>query len=102
MHQQQDVVNEGLLREVLASPDYRARSAATRVLCYWRDRVPEPISLLQKLVGDEHPRVRLEAVRALSFFDSQEAIDAATEVLIYPVDPYLEYVYKETMDTLEP
>jgi hypothetical protein len=102
MHQQQDVINEALLKEVLASPDYRARSAATRVLCYWRDRVPEPISLLQERVNDGHPRVRLEAVRALSFFDSQEAIDAATEVLIYPTDEYINYVYKETMDTLEP
>ena len=102
MHQQQDVVNQSLLKEVLASKDYRARSAATRVLCYWRDRVPEPIALLQTLVNDPHPRVRLEAVRALSFFDSQEAIDAATEVLIHPTDDYINYVYKETMDTLEP
>ena len=30
-----------LLKRVLASPDFRARAAATRVLCYWRDRVPE-------------------------------------------------------------
>jgi hypothetical protein len=102
MHQQQDVVNEALLKEVLASSDYRARAAATRVLCYWRDRVPEPIALLQTLVNDAHPRVRVEAVRALSFFGSQEAIDAATEVLIHPTDDYINYVYKETMDTLEP
>lgn len=102
MHQQQDVVNEALLKQVLASPDYRARAAATRVLCYWRDRVPEPIALLQTLVNDDHPRVRVEAVRALSFFDSQEAIDAATEVLIHPTDEYITYVYKETIDTLEP
>lgn len=102
LHQQQDVVNEALLKEVLASRDYRARSAATRVLCYWRDRVAEPIDLLQTLVNDEHPRVRVEAVRALSYFDSQEAIDAATEVLIHPTDEYINYVYKETLDTLEP
>lgn len=102
MHQQQDVVNESLLKDVLASKDYRARAAGTRVLCYWRDRVPEPIALLQTLVNDEHPRVRLEAVRALSFFDNQAAIDAATEVLLYPTDDYINYVYKETLDTLEP
>ena len=46
--------------------------------------------------------MRLEAIRALSFFDSQEAIDVTTEVLIHPTDEYLNYVYKETMDTLEP
>jgi len=102
MHQQHDVVNEDLLQQVLASPDYRARSAATRVLCYWRDRLKEPLKTLQTLVNDPHPRVRLEAVRALSFFDNQEAIDVATEVLIHPTDDYINYVFKETMDTLEP
>ena len=50
-------------------PEPRARAAATRVLCYWRDRVGEPLELLRKQVNDEHPRVRLEAIRALSFFD---------------------------------
>jgi hypothetical protein len=102
LHQQHDTVSEPLLKEVLASPDYRTRSAATRVLCYWRDRVSEPLKVLQTLVNDEHPRVRLEAVRALSFFDSQEAIDVATESLLHPTDDYLKYVFDETMKTLEP
>ena len=58
---------------MLTCPEPEARAAATRVLCYWRDRVEEPLELLRKQVNDEHPRVRLEAVRALSFFNSQEA-----------------------------
>jgi hypothetical protein len=102
MHQQQARVNPELLKQVLASPDYRARSAATRVLCYWRDRLDEPLALLQALVNDDHPRVRLEALRALSFFDNQEAIDIATESLLHPTDDYLKYVFDETMKTLEP
>ncbi|MGH7199285.1 MAG: PVC-type heme-binding CxxCH protein, partial [Planctomycetaceae bacterium] len=35
--QHHDVVDEPLLKRLLTSPDYRARAAATRVLCYWRD-----------------------------------------------------------------
>ena len=101
LHQAHDMVNEKLLKQVLRSPDYRARAAATRVLCYWRDRVSQPISLLQVQVNDEHPRVRLEAVRALSFFNSQEAIDVAVESLIHEQDYYLDYTLKETMKTLE-
>jgi glucose/arabinose dehydrogenase/lysophospholipase L1-like esterase len=100
LHQRHDVVNVELLRQVLRSPDYRARAAATRVLCYWRDRVAEPLKLLQVQVNDEHPRVRLEALRALSFFDSQEAIDIATESLLYDQDDYLKYTFNETMNTL--
>ena len=57
--------------------------------------------LLQERVNDEHPRVRLEAIRALSFFDSQAALDIAVESLIYDQDAYLEYTLKETMTTLE-
>lgn len=101
MHQQHDMVNEDFLMEVLRSPDYRARAAATRVLCYWRDRVKEPLALLKVQVNDEHPRVRLEAVRALSFFNSQEAIDIATESLLFDQDDYLKYTLQETMNTLE-
>ncbi|MNP85326.1 hypothetical protein D3C76_1850170 [compost metagenome] len=47
--------------------------------------------------------MRLEAVRALSFFHTQEAIDAAVEVLAYQTekDDYLDYTLKETLATLE-
>jgi glucose/arabinose dehydrogenase len=103
LHQAHSAVNEPLLKEVLRSPDYRARAAATRVLGYWRDRVEKPIELLRTQVADEHPRVRLEAVRALSFFHTQEAIDAAVEVLAFQTekDDYIDYTLKETLSTLE-
>jgi hypothetical protein len=102
LHQQHDVVDTAFLDEILASPEAKARAAAVRVLCYWRDRVDQPLARLQKAVNDDHPRVRCEAVRALSFFHSQEAIDIANESLIYPQDEYLQYVLKETLNTLEP
>ena len=60
----------------------------------------EPLKLLQTQVNDEHMRVRLEAVRALSFFDSQEAIDIATESLLYDQDDYRKYTFNETINTL--
>lgn len=101
LHQAHDVINEPLLKDVLKSPDFRARAAATRVLGYWRDRVEKPLELLRDQVTDEHPRVRLEAVRALSFFGSQEAIDVVVESLILDQDDYLKYTFNETMKTLE-
>src|SRR5262249_15382366 len=79
--QSKNVVNEDLLKQVLLSPDFRARAAATRVLCYWRDRVKEPLELLRVQINDEHPRVRLEAIRALSFFRDEKALSVALEVL---------------------
>lgn len=104
LHQNLNVVNEKLLSEVLKSKDARARAAATRVLVLWHDRVKEPLTHLQKLVNDEHPRVRLEAVRGLAFFrgaDASKAQEIALESLAHPQDPYLEYVFNETNKTLE-
>ena len=101
LHQAHDVVDEAFLAKMLKSPEPKARAAATRVLCYWRDRVKEPLALLQQQVNDEHPRVRLEAVRALSFFHNQEALDIVVESLIYDQDDYLKYTLDETMKTLE-
>ena len=75
LHQYHNVVDVDLLKRMLGSPDFHARAAATRVLCYWRDRVPDALELLKKQAADEHPRVRLEAVRAASFFTVPEAIE---------------------------
>jgi len=101
-YQHHNVVNPELLVRLLASPDFRARAAATRVLCYWRDRVGSSMELLKRLAADEHPRVRLEAVRAASFFTAPEAVEIAEIAAERPTDRYLEYVRNETLRTLEP
>jgi putative heme-binding domain-containing protein len=101
-HQYQNVVDEDLLKRLLASPDFRARSAATRVLCYWRDRVPETLELLKKLAADRQPRVRLEAVRAASFLTVPEAVEVVLIASEKPSDPYLDYIRTETMRALDP
>ena len=99
--QHHDVVNEALLKRLLRSPEPRARAAATRVLCCWRDRVPEPLELLRIQVNDEHPRVRLEAVRALSFFNTSRAREIALESKNHDQDDYLKYALQETLATLD-
>lgn len=104
VHQWHNVVDMNLLNGMLRSPEPSARTAATRVLCYWRDRIPEAVALLKTQVNDESPRVRLEAIRALSFFDGNSAKDAlavATDVLSHPMDYYLDYTFKETMKQLQ-
>src|SRR5690606_2104864 len=62
VHQWHNVVNEELLRRMLKSPEPRARAAAARVLCYWRDRVSDSLNVFRAIAEDESPRVRLEAV----------------------------------------
>ena len=96
VHQWHNVVNESLLRQMLQSPEPRARAQAVRVLCYWRDRVSNPLGLLRTAANDSSPRVRLEAVRAASFFDGTDALDVAYETQKYETDYYLDYTFKET------
>ncbi|HET6250286.1 MAG TPA: HEAT repeat domain-containing protein [Tepidisphaeraceae bacterium] len=101
VYQYLNTVNEPLLKTMLRSPDYHARAAATRVLCYWRDRVKDPLALLKVQANDDSARVRLEAVRACSFFTTPDAQDVALESLNKPQDSWLKYSLDETIKTLE-
>src|SRR5262249_5325606 len=56
VHQYHNFVDVPLLKRLLGSKEFRARAAATRVLCYWRDRVPGALDLLKRLAADRHPR----------------------------------------------
>jgi azurin len=102
LHQWHNVVDRELLGRMLESPEPRARAQATRVLCYWRDRVADVLALLARRAEDEHPRVRLEAVRAASFFRSSDAVDVALAAVKHPLDYYLQYTLGETLRQLEP
>lgn len=101
MFQTHNQVNESLLKEVLRSKDPRARAAATRVASYWRDQLTHPLEIIGQSIQDDHPRVRLEAVRACSFIHSPESLEAALDVLEKPMDTYLEYTLDETIRVLE-
>ena len=106
VHQWHNVVDEALLKKMLRSPDYRARAAATRVLCYWRDRVKDPLALLEVQAKDESPRVRLEAIRACSFFKTSKAAEVALAALEKETNPdkpdyYIKYCLDETMRALD-
>src|SRR2546427_65327 len=92
LHQSHNVVDEALLKRMLRSPDFHARAAATRVLCYWRDRVPDALDLLRRLAADPAPRVRLEAVRAASFFTAPEAVEGGLISADQPTDEDPGYV----------
>lgn len=102
LHQHHNVVDTALLDRVLASQDFRARAAATRVLCYWRDRVSNSLDLLRKAAADPHPRVRLEAVRAASFYTEAEAVEVPLIAAEKPSDTYLDFLRGETLRTLDP
>jgi len=106
--QQFDVLDRELLSRLLHASDPRARAAATRVLRQMRHHARDFedrrtwLDDLDRLVADEHPRVRLEAVIALSFFPEPRAAELALRVLEHPTDRFLDYALGETIRELEP
>ncbi|MDA7866641.1 GDSL-type esterase/lipase family protein [Verrucomicrobia bacterium] len=91
MYQSIDELKPELLDQLLAAKDGRVRAAAVRVLRFWQDRIGGSQNLLAKSVNDEHPRVRLEAVRALIHDPSAKAAAAVLEGLNHPVDRFMDY-----------
>jgi len=102
LHQYHNTANVELLKDVLKSPAFQARAAAVRVLWAWRDRVPEALELLKTAAADDNPRVRLEAVRAASYFTVPEAAEVVFIAQDKPADQYVNHVIGETMKALDP
>lgn len=95
-----DVYAGDLLEAVLASPDYRARAAAVRVLRHWRTHVPGALARMETAVNDPHPRVRLEAVTALSDFPDARAMETAAMAVDHAMDRYLDFALELTANAL--
>ena len=128
LHQAIDIVEPKLLEQLLEAKDGRVRAAAVRVLAFWQERIPaDPVKLasawqgwapaplpldraeiatartldlLAARVADDHPRVRMEALRALARIPSTRAAELALSVLNKPLDSKLEYALWLTINDL--
>ena len=98
IHEGLDVVEPDLLRRLLRAENPHARAAATRVLRSQPNRIDGAIALLEELVEDEDARVRLEAVLASGFSESDRARDVVLLVTKHPMDVGTRHVLDETMD----
>jgi putative heme-binding domain-containing protein len=102
VYQALDHVEPGLLAAVLRSGDGRARAAGVRVLSAWREQLPDIDAALAAAVADEHPRVRLEAVRALAASPQPRAIEAALAAIDRPTDVNLDFALWLACRELQP
>jgi len=91
-------VDAPLLKELLRAKDWNARAAATRAL--GRNPTPDALRLLQVQIADEHPRVRLEAVRALKELADPRSIEIAMGALDKPTDRFLDHALWLTANEL--
>lgn len=101
VYQGLEVIEPDLLSRLLQAKDYRARTAATRVLRYWQHMIDDSIDWLGKLVEDEHIRVRMEAVLTCGFSTSERAPEIALQAARFPMDPGMQKALDDTMDFFE-
>ena len=100
-YQALDVVEPQLLGSALKSVDPRVRAAGVRVVAAWKNKLDNPLDLLDRAIQDESPRVRLEAVRALALFPSRAAAEIAIRTVERPLDGNLDFALWQAMRDLE-
>ena len=100
--QSHHAIDSNLLNEVLKAKTPNARAAAMHVVADEMDYIPNAVQLLSAGVQDDDPRVRLEAVRGLSFFPTLASAKAALAVLDRPSDSWIDYTLEHTLVALEP
>lgn len=95
-------VDTDLIDRILASNDYRARAAAINTITNEIGRVDGAHDYLAAAIADPHPRVRLEALRGISFLETADATELALSVTDHPLDYWIEYTLEHTLHALEP
>ena len=94
-------VDQSLLSRLLDAKDYRARTAAVRVLRYTGHQVENQASLLIKAAGDSHGRVRLEAIAAASWLSPEHGLPIVKEAGKFPIDDWIRPVHETALAHLQ-
>lgn len=101
-HEKYDQTADDLMGQVMNSKDPRDQAFAPRIAGRWTGRsVPaDHLKRWKAWVRSPHPRVRLEAVVALSYSEQPWALPLALEVLDQPMDRFLEAALSQTCHAL--
>ncbi|HWN96722.1 MAG TPA: PVC-type heme-binding CxxCH protein [Methylomirabilota bacterium] len=113
-HKDEHRVNTALSMMLSIDPDPRIRAASTRILGAWAGNTPgipslsQPridsetaLVLLAQRITDDHPRVRIEALRALARIPTARSAELALSVLDKgQVEGFLEYALWLTINDL--
>lgn len=96
-------VEEKFLREVVTSfKSENARAVAVKIAAEERERLPNAKAILIAAAADPSPRVRIEAVRGLSFFRGNDCTDAVLTAAKMPMDYWMGYVVRSTLGATQP
>ncbi|MDG2222051.1 MAG: HEAT repeat domain-containing protein, partial [Rubripirellula sp.] len=102
-------VNESDVIALTSAKDPKIRAAAIRIVSDLADPETDAIQpltpavaigILDRAAQDEHPRVRLEAIRGLGKMNTAKAASAALQAINQPRDRFIDFALATTMDEL--
>ena len=96
------LVDPALIEKLVAAKDYRARAAAVHVVGNEHRYFENALEILKRAVQDDSYRVRLEAIRGLSFLEDIEAARQVLKAIEKPVDYWIRYTMKHAMMAMKP
>lgn len=92
---------ELLTRVLKQSKRFEARAAAARIVADELGSFPDAQVLLAGAASDEHPRVRTEAARGLSFLPNAQASQTLVNMLEKPADYWCDYTVQQALGATE-
>lgn len=90
-------IDDSLLRQLLKAKDFRARTAAVRVLRYAGHQIADQAELFLAAAGDEANRVRLEALVAASWLPADKGLPVVEKAGEMPMDDWMKPAYETAL-----
>jgi len=100
LHEGLSIPRPALLHRILHAEDGKVRAAGVRVLAGLGEKIPGREQFLETAICDAHPRVRLEALRALATISTAKSASLALSALEQPMDSFLDYAAWLTINDL--
>ncbi len=94
-------IDDSLLRQLLKAKDFRARTAAVRVLRYAGHQIADQAELFLAAAGDEANRVRLEALVAASWLPADKGLPIVEKAGEMPMDDWMKPAYETALAHLK-
>lgn len=102
IYQAHEVQAPELIAQLVKAQQPGARAYAASAIGLWAEQLPEGLAWLCELAADEHPRVRLHAIVAASYYPKSEAVEALYAASKFPTDAFLDYAMRQSVFALRP